>query len=88
MNNNILYLVHATCDFNNSWKYLKPSNNINDEFPGVFFSLITKDNIKYEKLYIDDNTRNYNILIFSKKFVVSNGIPCYFFTALCWLLVA
>lgn len=28
MNNNILYLVHATRDFNNSWKYLKPSNNI------------------------------------------------------------
>ena len=37
MNNNILYLVHATCDFNNSWKYLKPSNDINDQFPGVFF---------------------------------------------------
>lgn len=67
MNSNILYLVHITHDFNNSWKYLKPSNDINDQFPGVFFSLITRDNIKYENLYIDDNTRNYNILIFSKK---------------------
>ena len=46
MNSNILYLVHATHDFNNSWKCLKPSNNINQEFPGVFFSLITKDNTR------------------------------------------
>tara|TARA_B110001450_G_scaffold89837_1_gene85404 strand:+ start:903 stop:1220 length:318 start_codon:yes stop_codon:yes gene_type:complete len=66
MNINILYLVHATHDFNNSWKCLKPSNNINQEFPS-FFSLITKDNVKYENLYIDNNTRNYDILIFSKK---------------------
>ena len=61
----ILYLVHAIeNDYNKSWKELKtsPVDDINSQFPGVFFTFITKDNIEKEELY-----HNNTILIFSKK---------------------
>lgn len=61
----ILYLVHSTDNpFNiNDIKELIPSKLDNDEqFPGVYFSLITKNNRENEHLYSYDN-----ILIFSKK---------------------
>lgn len=68
MNPNILYLVHSTNHFNSSWKYLRKSDIDHSEhqFPGVYFSLITKHNIHTEGLFpTEDN--NVNILIFSKK---------------------
>jgi hypothetical protein len=39
-----------------------PVDDINSQFPGVFFTFITKDNIEKEELY-----HNNTILIFSKK---------------------
>jgi len=61
----VLYLVHAMDrDFDNSWTELKTSGitDTNYQFPGVYFSLITKDNINRETLYAYKT-----ILIFSKK---------------------
>ena len=62
----ILYLVHCVDNpFNiNYITELIPSKieNAEHQFPGVFFSLITKHNIDTEPLYSYDN-----ILIFSKK---------------------
>ena len=61
----ILYLVHAIpSDYDKTWKELKTSSidDANDQFPGVYFSLITKDNLQREQLYY-----NGTILIFSKK---------------------
>jgi hypothetical protein len=59
MNENILYLVHMTD--NNITKCLRKSTE-DDQFPGVYFSLITKYNLKYERLFPGKNC-----LIFSKK---------------------
>jgi hypothetical protein len=62
----ILYLIHSTDNpFNiNDITELIPSKleNAEQQFPGVYFSLITKNNIHTEPLYSHDN-----ILIFSKK---------------------
>jgi hypothetical protein len=62
----ILYLIHSTDNpFNiNDITELIPSKleNAEQQFPAVFFSLITKNNIQTEPLYSHDN-----ILIFSKK---------------------
>jgi len=49
----IYYLIHAT---NNpdclSWDELKAGNfNTDDQFPGVYMSIITKDNIESESIY-------------------------------------
>jgi hypothetical protein len=64
--NEILYLIHSTDNpFNiNDISELIPSKleNADEQFPGVYFSLITKNNIKTEPLFSHDN-----ILIFSKK---------------------
>lgn len=63
MNENILYLLHITDSNIDNCKYLKKSNNDNNhQFPGVYFTLITKHNLKYETLF---PAKNY--LIFSKK---------------------
>lgn len=52
MNENILYLLHTTDNNIDKSKYLKKSNyDDNDRFPGVYFTLITKDNLKYEELF-------------------------------------
>ena len=59
MNENILYLVYMTD--NNITKCLRKSTE-EDQFPGVYFSLITKYNLKYERLFPAKNC-----LIFSKK---------------------
>lgn len=61
---NVLYLVHATSNFNINWGELKPSSidDSNDQFPGVYLSIITKNNLKNQLLYTQKN-----ILIFSKK---------------------
>lgn len=59
MDENILYLVHMTD--NNITKCLRKSTE-DDQFPGVYFSLITKYNLKYETLFPAKNC-----LIFSKK---------------------
>ena len=62
----ILYLIHCVDNpFNiNDITELIPSKieNAEHQYPGVFFSLITKHNIHTEPLYSHDN-----ILIFSKK---------------------
>jgi len=60
----IYYLVHITDKYNPEWKELKTSKieDFEDQFPGVYLSLITKDNITTNKLYFGKY-----ILIFSKK---------------------
>ena len=61
----IFYLLHETKDYNKEdWTELKTSSidNSDDQFPGVYLTLITKDNIKSEKLY----SGKY-VLIFSRK---------------------
>jgi len=60
----ILYLIHNTYTYDTTWTELKISSidHIDHQFPGVYFTLITKDNLKTESLY------GYNhILVFSKK---------------------
>jgi len=60
----ILYLVHSTY-MSENWTELKPMSIdiIEHQYPGVYFTLITKDNIKTEDLYYYTD----DILIFSKK---------------------
>ena len=58
----ILYLVHCTAKKYETWDELKPSEMDIYQYPGVYFSLITKYNINRELLYGSKNT-----LIFSKK---------------------
>jgi hypothetical protein len=61
----VYYLIHAMDrPYNKDWTELKTSsiNNADDQFPGVFLSLITKDNIKNEGLYSYKT-----LMIFSKK---------------------
>ncbi len=67
----ILYLVHTTIyDNYRKWDELTPSpiKDSEHQFPGVYFTLITKDNIKKENLYYTNN-----ILIFSKKLLEQNN---------------
>jgi len=61
----IYYLLHKTKHYNKEdWKELKTSSidNSDDQFPGVYLTLITKDNIKSGKLYPGKY-----VLIFSRK---------------------
>lgn len=60
----IYYLLHKTKDYNKDWKELKTSSidNSDDQFPGVYLTLITKYNIESEKLYPGKY-----VLIFSRK---------------------
>jgi hypothetical protein len=53
MKDDIYYLLHKTNDYNEDWKELKTSDidNSDDQFPGVYLTLITKDNINNERLY-------------------------------------
>jgi hypothetical protein len=68
--NEVYYLVHMTkptCknkDGSFAWNFLKPSpvDYGMDQFPGVFFTLITKDNLLTEELFL-----KCYCLIFSKK---------------------
>lgn len=67
----IYYLVHTT---NNpdciNWSELKTSKfNTDDQFPGVYLSIITKDNINNEHIYPGGKY----ILIFSKKLLLQNN---------------
>jgi hypothetical protein len=61
---NILYLIHTTNTYDTTWTELKTSSvdSIDDQFPGVYFSLITKDNLKTEGLF-----GYQTIMVFSKK---------------------
>lgn len=60
----ILYLVHSSDSYNKSWTELKTSDitEFEYQFPGVYFTMITKDNLKKEGLY-----GYQTLLIFSKK---------------------
>lgn len=61
----VLYLVHTTNKYTNGWKELSAAKieNYKDQFPGVFLTLITKQNINKVQLFLD----NTQILIFSKR---------------------
>lgn len=87
----IYYLVHKTkTDDYKKWSELKPSklktnkSNITEadvQFPGVYFSLITKDNINSERLYAGKyvlifsykllNQKNYHINIHDNNGIIS-----------------
>ena len=45
--NDILYLIHNTSGYNNNWKEIEtsPYSAKEHQFPGVYFTLITKDNL-------------------------------------------
>jgi len=58
----VLYLVHTKSDGKLVDLHPSPIENVNDQFPGVYFSLITKQNRYREPLYYENN-----ILIYSKK---------------------
>ena len=89
----IYYLIHVTNDSKCfEWEELKVSEfNTDDQFPGVYFSIITKYNIDYEKLFPGKY-----ILIFSKNllyqqnyhinFVDYNGIIAEKNTYYPWIL--
>jgi hypothetical protein len=59
---NIYYLIHTTNYYNKDWTELQTSSidNWQDQFPGAYLTLITKDNIDSERLF----TGKY-VLIFS-----------------------
>jgi len=59
----VLYLIHSTNKYNENWNELKVSELNNSQFPGVYFTLITKDNIDTEPIH---HFGKYN-LIFSKR---------------------
>jgi len=63
LHDDIYYLIHVTNDIECfKWEELKVSEfNTDDQFPGVYFSIITKYNIDYEKIFPGKY-----ILIFSK----------------------
>ena len=63
----ILYLVHSTYKYNDTWDELKKSSFDIYQFPGVYFTLITKDNTHNEVMYSTTN------LIFSKKLLLQNN---------------
>lgn len=56
----VLYLVHTTKHNPKKYTELRRSNDLNHQFPGVYFSIITTDNINIEQLY-----SNRYIMIFS-----------------------
>lgn len=66
----IYYLIHVTNDSKCfEWEELKVSEfNTDDQFPGVYFSIITKYNIDYEKLFPGKY-----ILIFSKNLLYQHN---------------
>ncbi len=51
MNNEILYLVHTTDRDPSKYTELRTSTDIHNQFPGVYFTLITKHNRLTETLY-------------------------------------
>lgn len=57
-----LYLVHVTDGPFSEWTELKPSKWSENEFPGVYFSLVTEDNLNNLRLFLGKN-----VLIFSAK---------------------
>jgi len=67
----VLYLVHTTRIDPTSIEELKPSEmtKYKDQFPGVFFSLITKSNKNTEFIYPDGK----NILIFSPELLLQHN---------------
>jgi hypothetical protein len=58
----IYYLVHTTNKYKNDWTEMRPSKLEEDQYPGVYLTLITKHNIRDEMLY-----GGKQILIFSKR---------------------
>lgn len=61
----IYYLVHTTNNYSKDWTELKTSKieNYEDQFPGVYLTLVTKDNIRKVSLF----PGNKKILIFSNR---------------------
>jgi hypothetical protein len=63
----VYYLVHTTSTYNSDWKELITSKVHDFEFPGVYFSIITKHNIRQLALYPQYEAEKTKMLIFSKK---------------------
>lgn len=72
ISNNIYYLLHATDADYTKFTHLKPSGSsideLKDQFPGVYFSLITKENIDTELLSLGDT-----FLLFSVDLLLQNN---------------
>jgi hypothetical protein len=66
----VLYLVHSVPKYDNTKPYVElcPSSITYDQFPGVYFTLITKQNKFRESLYYP-----FNFLIFSKKLLLQHN---------------
>jgi hypothetical protein len=64
---NILYLLHTTNKYTEDWTELRQSKieDYEDQFPGVYLTIITKENIHSVNLY--PGLDNKQLLIFSKK---------------------
>lgn len=56
----VLYLVHTTEHNPKKYTELRRSDDLKDQFPGVYFSIITTDNLNIEEIY-----PNRYIMIFS-----------------------
>lgn len=65
----VLYLVHTTSIDPKTIQELRPSEMSTYQYPGVFFSLITKYNKDTEFIYPDGD----NILIFSPKLLLQSN---------------
>ena len=69
LNNDILYLVHSTNTDPNKIKYIKIKNiDIRDEYPGIYLSLVTKQNYKNINIY----PGKYKIIL-SRKLLLQNN---------------
>jgi hypothetical protein len=57
-----LYLVHMTNRYTRDWKELNRSEDYENQFPGVYFTLVTKSNLSNIDLYPGNDC-----LVFSRK---------------------
>ena len=64
---NVLYLVHSTDKYSGDWTELKPSKD-EGQFPGVYFTIITKENIHKMELFPGKH-----LLLFSRRLLLQHN---------------
>jgi hypothetical protein len=79
----VLYLVHTTRSDPKEWTELRAAKDIENQFPGVYLSIITEDNRKIEEIYPGDyimyfspnllKQKNYHINIRDYNGFISEG---------------
>jgi len=67
---NVLYLLHSTDKYSSDWTELKPSKveDYEDQFPGVYLKIITKENIHTIELFPGKH-----LLLFSRRLLLQQN---------------